>query len=684
MATLYVSGSGSDTNNGALATPYKSLYKALQLTGRANWGDTIVILDSGALFIDPTVNTTTYTIFPNPGAGNGGDLTIIGASESVTMTIPNDLGTTRDQPFQYIGIPAAPNASAKFVWAVNIANPNNVVITQFFSCSMSGAGPTYKLAVGGQSARADAISNMHNTPVSIDLGGAFQAGSFNFISVGGSPTGTVACDIDIYQAKIKGLRNAVFSNGISSAVATPRFTIRSSTVLNYGALYYSNTANSSMHLTILNTSRYNCFGVNAIGSDNSEIVPGGSAATITLFREHNSIWSRCKRDADKMFGQFSTWSATLMADVVANQHNKWFRSNNVCHMAIPYTGQGDFQEFVYTSSRAHYIPFDPTFWLLDPEYIDAANGNFQINPAGNLWVCGRGLATQLPPQDINGQSWTGSDIGAYRNPTSAKRYATINKGLKAIGGDSIALGAHQQAVANYPGENFLPLSAKPAWDAVGNTYAAYGGIKSGGYVLALDYLMTSGYAPQFLGLVLGANNGNPVYGMSPTAYHLAEASPYHNAARRFAADVAVIFKKYMDWAGKTPVYPVWLGMGPLKADDGATSWDYTKQQGWSDAMTRALAAFGSGITTAHYVDEMQRRNPTDWYTGDYNLNTSLGTIGPYYRSLWIHGQTAATGDLDVHPHTAGSLLIADVFRDAVGAIPLKASGGSSSSGFGWQ
>lgn len=656
MATKYVSGTGTnDVSHGS--APGSGAYLTINyaLTGsRLAWGDTLIV-QTGA-----TMGAT--NIYVVLGVGDGTDFIIRSEDETVVVDLPTG--------FNSVYPPASNNTTQYFTWAVNITNTLNVApyLMQIYTTAVS---PVYNIRFGGQSI------NTNHKPVDINMNATSSAGTVGLITFAGPPTGTPVINIDIYQAKIHGIKLAIFVNSVG-AVANPAFVIRSSAIYDYGALYNSATAGAAFNVSLYNVTRYGCWGVNP-GGVTGEFNPGISG-TLSKLVEYNSMWVKTTRNSGLGFGSFYIMSDTIMTDAITNKATKWFRSNNVAFLGIPLEGQGDFQAFVYAGSTAHYIPFDPTFWFLDPKFIDAANDDFHINPTADSWISGRGNVDQLPPQDIEGYAWTGADIGAYRNPTATKKYASIKKGLKAIGGDSIGLGANNRAAVLYPNESYI--TTRPAWDLNGNTWASWGGIKIGGYFMILDYLMTSDYAPEYLGLVLGANNGTPALGYSPTNYHSAETSPYTNAARRAATDVSCIFKKYMDWAGKANVYPVWLGMGPIRATDGATTWNYAKQQGWSDNFSELVESFVSGVSSKPYVREMKRLHPTDWYTGDYDTVNGNGTRGPYYNALWIHGAAGDVNSLNVHPHEAGSDLIAGQFKAAIDSTPIKKRT-TKSGGFGF-
>jgi len=630
-ATKYCAAGGADSGT---TGPFASLEYMLESGGLA-WGDTAIVQTGCAVLKSGTNNTI------NPVLSVGAGDFVVRSEYGVVLDIPASVTPTLVGNFP---TPVSPNQF--YVWAVDLTNTTGNASTLFTLFNASS------VRIGGQAVERG------NHRTTIDAGGTSSAGPYYLVNVQ-IPSG--AANIDIYQAQIKNIRLGVVRN--NTTAVTPHVTYRSSVFDRYGNLYYSNTNGAKMDLTLANISRGYSWGN---GSNTGEIYLPSESTGITKYTEHNSIFV----GNSTVPGAFYGTQTTAMADVLVNQASKWERSNNVVFSSsiIPDNGGGAasayFDNFWVTGSGNYYIPLDTTTWFLDPNFVDITNGNYSISAISTSWISGRGVAAYLPPADIDGNAWAGNDIGAHRNPTAAKQYSVINRGLAAIGGDSLAVGTGSQYHSLYPTEKFV--AAAPSWNSTG-TYAAYGGIKIGGYLLALDVLMTSNYAPQIFGVAIGANNGTPMLAtITPYMYCRGEAAPYTTCAGYLADHITSVMAKFTEWGGGQPVYPTWLGLGPAKST--ATSWSYANQQSWQDIVNVSVAedCRANGWRAVEWPRIMQANS--NWYTGDFQSPSGPGTPGPYFNCLYVNGNCLTA---NVHPTNDGYQFMARLANSVMTPITIR-------------
>lgn len=643
-ATKYCATDGADSGT---AGPFASLEYSLE-SGGLTWGDTLIV-QSGCVVLKSGTNNQ---IDPSIAAGSG-DL-VVRSDPGVALDIPASVGT------YFCSIPASPTDSQYFTWAVDLTNTGAYGSTIFY------AGNSSSFRIGGQAA------DRGNSPTTIDLGGTSSTGPYYLIT---AAAGSGTLNIDIYQSIIQNIRLAIVRQ--TGTAIVPAITYRSSVFNKYGYIYYSNTASTAMNLGLYNTTRYGAWGG---GANTGELQFPSASTSVNHFAEYNSIFVANATVPGSFYGAQSV----AMADVLANQATKWARSNNVVYstVAVPDNANGaastHFNNFWITGSGNYYMPLDKTTWYFNPNFTDAAGGDFSI-AAGTSWISGRGLAAKLPAADINGRVWMGNDIGAYQNPAAIKTYPSVQAGLNAVGGDSIAVGTNNSFATLYPTESLI--TTYPTWNSTG-TYAAYGGMAIGGYLLALDVMAANVNLPKKFGLIIGANNGTPYISPLPLLRCLGESAPYSTCASTTATWINLIIDKYVDYANGTKVYPIWLGLGPAKS--AAADWDYTNQQSWSDAVNTAVAALRDNFVYRNYPMAMQAATPETWYTGDYQTPSGPGTVGPYYYCLWPHGDCTTS---NVHPTTSGYNLIAQEFHRSMPGLAIYGTGGSgfgfNNFGFGW-
>lgn len=222
-------------------------------------------------------------------------------------------------------------------------------------------------------------------------------------------------------------------------------------------------------------------------------------------------------------------------DVLANPES-YDISNNVLHNGA--TTFPEYEGLVKTDNTVTaVIPMDSTNRYIDPCFADVANKDFSLSATGQCYVSGRGDASVLPETDINGNAWTGADVGAFKNPSATISYPPLNTNLVSFCGDSIMNGAW--------GQCWQQFAAITGVQTVANGESAVGGMRIEGIRWIADNVIFK-FAPHVMFLAGGINN-----------MHL----PGHNITN---AELVAEITSTMERIESAGIAPMWLGIASMK------------------------------------------------------------------------------------------------------------------------
>jgi len=258
-----------------------------------------------------------------------------------------------------------------------------------------------------------------------------------------------------------------------------------------------------------------------------------SAASSSVSIKNNIFYT----DMGPAYG-FIQFSSSVDGYLYAiNNPDKWVIKNNVYYNphASPYdTTFPLFQSHAGLSS-SHVFSIDGSNHFLDPLIVSTSTFDFRLS-ASSL-ACGHGEISALPATDINGESWFGNDVGAYKCSSDNAHPVLQNK--VAFAGDSIS------ASASSPAGHFTTLTGISASDP---TIAAWSGGTMVRIFSTIDGLMSSVSPPNTIFLEIGVNdfvNRFPDYDST------------YPTSQEYANYITSILDKINDW-GATPI---WIGNG---------------------------------------------------------------------------------------------------------------------------
>lgn len=255
----------------------------------------------------------------------------------------------------------------------------------------------------------------------------------------------------------------------------------------------------------------------------------------------------------------------------------------------------------------YLIPINKTNWFINPDFTNEGSDDYSLSSTSK--VSARGDSAILPDTDINGDAWTGADVGAFKNP-SATRYNPALVGKAAFVGDSIMDGS-SASVGYRCFDVFEDLSG---FDTVTDGTVAIGGTRAECSRYLIDYTIFN-HLTDTIFLSCGTNNINAGT-LKPTGI-----------TARTLADQIILNMQIIEDRG---ALPIWLGIGSQIGDPPDN--DFT--QDVNGYVEDACLQYGWHYT--NWYEYMVEANPSDWAT-------------TYYADLTT----------DVHPNNAGHGKIAE-------------------------
>ncbi len=282
---------------------------------------------------------------------------------------------------------------------------------------------------------------------------------------------------------------------------------------------------------------------------------------------------------------------TAHRDYIDNPENFVFE-NNVWYMP-------DNNDNILTSNTTGLLPIDSSNHYIDPQFTATSTDDYTIQ-AGSK-ICGLGSPADLPiGGDINTETWTGADIGAYKCPTSTNPVVLLDK--VAFIGDSIL----RSSVA----VGYFNQQTNKSYVAYGN--AAISGANMQKISNHMDTVMVND-SPDTVFLSIGINN-------------LASQNPVGTTNQEYANYILEMLEKIESWGAR----PYWLGIGSLNNFSGFSD---TNISLINDLVEEGCVAHG-------------------WKCKPY-LNQLM--LNPNWQSASPDGYYDTPGD--VHPNTAGRNII---------------------------
>lgn len=583
-STFYVSASGTDdvSHGGSIgAGAWKTLDYAL--TGsRVSHGDTVKI-EAGTY---DTYNGAHTFIQPVIGGSATTPVTIepVASGDSVTLNIPNN-GTTAFIYFK-VGVPT--NLHFKNINFTN-THSKNIMLTWLWGHSLTLENSTVDMNLTGQ-----CVSTMSND--------------------------TTAASVTYLRTKIQnvGSTYGVVRNTRTDGII-PNLNISSSVIVasTYAYMFDLNKP-TNMSFTN-NTFSYYTYGISLTSS-------GG-----TMLAKNNIFYEKHPTSANGFF-RFAA-GATAMQSYI-DTPSSWDVTNNIWYNVAGNSGLVSNS----SSNQTMLLPDDVTNHRIDPSFTDSGN-DFSISSSSK--ICGLGLnGSLISGGDINGQAWTGSDIGAYKCP-----YATTQVGALAnkvaFAGDSI-MKANSLTSTAY--DTFHALTgvsyADPATSAIP-------GLAMEGLFGLVDSMMVN-ELPNTVFVSVGINN--------------VVASNSIVTNQQYADYILSIMQKIENWGAE----PIWLGIGTTNGYNGL---DDTKVDS-----VNALVEAGcvtNGWKHGLYLNQFklnanwQSADPNGYYDVAANVHpNSLGQtiIGQFAERLYSTvSKTIGTDKIDVQ---AGARIYKDgKFRD---------------------
>ncbi len=308
--------------------------------------------------------------------------------------------------------------------------------------------------------------------------------------------------------------------------------------------------------------------------------------------------------------------------------DQWKLTNNAW-----YTSSGGFLDLIWDTNSAGIMLLDHTNHWLDPQFTNAGGNDYSLQ--SGTYLCGRGSGSLLPAGgDINGQSWTGNDVGAYKCPTATASITPLASKTAFVGDSIMNAMAYSTAATAFDQQTHTTH--------VAGAYAAVPGANMQWIFAHLDTVMT-GYAPQTVYLSIGINN-------------LASNSMLYNTAQQHADYIVEIMRKIEQW-GATPI---WLGIGSLNNYGSLSDTNIPTINNLVKA-----ACVTHGWQCASYLDQMmlnaqwQSASPNGYYdtNGDVHPNSlGHGIIGMVADYLFFNRYTMGTNQMDI---AAGARVYAD-------------------------
>lgn len=560
-ATYYVEPvSGNDANNGtSTSLAWRSIEKALENGGMAQ-GDTLYLMAG-------THNTfktgTDNFISPSIATGNSSGIVTIsvkpGDEGNVTVSMPSTTSTT----VAYFHLN---NPGINFSWnGINFLNSD-----------------------GGTPVAADWFyvrnGKVTFTDVTVDNNNQNTRGIFTYkVTTGGQ--------VEIIRSTFLNIDNYLIQYNVGGS-----FKMRSSVVKNSdnNILAIAGAGITGVSIEFINNTFY------SVGSGSSSVF-AFSVALDSLKLVNNIFY--ISTNSASLFNSNSTFEQWVHNNNGTNftLTNNIIWKANVTSMGV----QPGWNNIIFNSSGSYFIKLDKSNRFLDPGFVNAPS---DLNISSSSHILGQGKNSELPVEgDIDGDSWVGSDIGAYAMPSSTEYQYSLNHDKVAFLGDSIfgCAGSYFGADENCVYRKFEALTGLTAVDSYlgGGTHLAAisGGRVETGLMLA-DYILEY-HQPKVVFISLGINN---VYDTDSTA----DNKPTNVTYQEVADAVQVIMDKLDDYG----VIPIWMGI--LSNRDGQVE---------ADAINNAVEIH---CTVNDWICESsldRMRSNINWQT-DYYDNNGLGGL----------------------------------------------------------
>lgn len=265
---------------------------------------------------------------------------------------------------------------------------------------------------------------------------------------------------------------------------------------------------------------------------------------------------------NNIFSGSTTFYRLLYDNKTHNQiDSNWTVNNNIFYVPLVSDPGGDLDSIGHAKYGNELFPMDEDNFYIDPQL----DSDFKL-PAES-YVSGRGDISILSNTDINGETWTGADIGAYKNPHSIATFPVITSDTVAFTGDSIAQGSGNRAIAN----NMLNPVTVVGNGLLGSAIGGSGGQSVKWYI---DRAATT-WHPEYIIIISYHNN-----------FHYDYNSPSNITAQQAANDIEVAMKKAEYWGMK----PIFLGMAGVSA--ATLSDQTTKSIAFNSAMENICNSHG--------------------------------------------------------------------------------------------
>lgn len=552
--TYYVSLAGSDSNNATQAqsstTPWKTIEYAIE-NGSVHFGDTI-ILGAGTYYRD--------NLWKSGGNNN------IRSSYNITLgsgtiTIMSEVGQRA-----IIDIPTST--------ITTLFQLQGDFLFKDIDFTNSSATAVYLLNINDQNDRATNVTFQNCTFNDNNAGG---------LGVIGIGTGVTNFDVhlNIVGSKVKNVSST--KNFIRSAIDPTNKTrvayvnIISSLFRDMSTIVYTSTpgpytnSNGPINLTFIN---------NTVANLKNSTSFSGLNASSTAKIENNIF------RADSIF----TSPIYIYNVRTSDMGDNWIVKNNVFYRAITADPGTEVDRMLFAQNEL-LIPDQSNFYF-NPQFINEAGDNYAI--ASTSYANGRGLASDLPATDINGNSWSGGHIGAYPNEQLNPIYPTLLVNQVAFVGDSISEGAG----------NKLGVDGRLSVVGDGILGAAIGSSNLSALPHFIDRAATT-WAPKTI-FIISANNSFAGAANSPASTTYSQATSF----------IEMAMKKAEYW-GMTPI---WLGMGGVQGAD-----PITKPTTLNNAVQEMCTI--EGYSCGSFLSFMRVLNQ------DWNLAADSG--GYYLTGAWL-------------------------------------------------
>ncbi len=570
-ATYYVAINGSDAAAGTIGAPLKTIEYAIET--KSSSGDTIVLRQGN--YNDGWADYGNSSLNNIWAAGTDAK---ISANKNITVEAYTGESVTIDVP----------------KWA-DIYGLFQIGGTWIFK----GINFTSANASAGHSAYI--IDENYAVPTDLTLEDCTV--DYNYSTF--SPFNVTVAGVAGYTPSITFLRSK-FKNTMAGAVVVRTASLPSGSTLTF-------ISKSSLYRNIGSITGQTAGG----GQENVTFINN----TVANLKSHSTFY---QTNADIMVIENNIFRADGTYDVpislAGTPKENWTINNNVVYRPTV-VDPGDTVSGLIIGGGSDIYSANISNYYFDPYFTNEAEDDYTIGTAS--YISGRGKLVSLPVGgDINGNAWTGADIGAYTNPSATARFPTIVPNTVAFVGDSIAEGLGMQAAT----DGWLsPLSVVGS----GNLGAATGGAQGAGSKWYVDRAAVT-WMPQYVVIFSWHNN-------FPGASTVIPANLTYQQA---ADDTMIAVAKARYW-GMTPIV-----LGMIGAHDTTFSGQTARPIAFNAIMETDCIA-----NTVPFASPLDRMLFNPNFANAYN---NTGAEGYYSVDTLVN---------DVHPNAVGYKLIESVVED---------------------